>query len=349
MGAVLIAERVDPRVHTRENVELAFDLPVVAEVPRERGRGHHTITSVLEPLSASAEAHRSVRATVLLTPVSQLGRRRGRNKETVGEHAAEPQVLLVTSPAPGDGKTTTVANLAAVFAEMGRSVLLLGCDFRRPELHKYFGSPTHPGTSDVLTGTCTLADVVVPTNLEGVSIAPTGSGLRKLGDLAAAGVSLVESARELADVVIIDTAPMLATNDAAELVHAVDAVVLVARSGRTTTQSARRVRALLDRLSAPVVGVVLIGAPETESSYSAYSPYTVRSKPSRRRPMPRPPAPETADEPGGEEADDAVVPAPVQAQARPAPAPVKPPATVPETVLEPRRRLRSAPPPRPAG
>jgi Mrp family chromosome partitioning ATPase len=71
-------------------------------------------------------------------------------------------------------------------------------------------------------------------------------------------------------VVIIDTAPMLATNDASELIHSVDAVVLVCRSGSTTSEAARRTRTLLERLSTPVVGVTLVGVPDVEASYSGY-------------------------------------------------------------------------------
>ena len=101
-------------------------------------------------------------------------------------------------------------------------------------------------------------------------LAPSGERLRSFGDVAAAGRELVAEARALADVVIIDTPPALATNDASELIPASDAVVVVSRVDKTTTDGARRTRFLLDRLSAPVAGVVAVGVAEHPSSYGSY-------------------------------------------------------------------------------
>jgi capsular exopolysaccharide synthesis family protein len=280
VAAVLIAERLDPRIHTRENAEEAFGLPVVAEVPRtERvGRGGNPPSlSATDPLSAVSEAYRRLRSAVILTPLSRLGQSHDDGQERPSTD--EPQVVLVTSPTPTEGKTTTVANLATTFAETGRSVLILGCDFRRPEIHRYFGASATPGLSDVLTGGRQLEEVIQGTPVNGVYLAPDGGGLRHLGDLAADGPRLIARARQLADIVIIDTAPILATNDASEMIHSVDAVVVVCRSGSTTTEAARRTRTLLERLSTPVVGVTLVGVPDTEASYSGYYTSTTPTQP----------------------------------------------------------------------
>jgi MinD-like ATPase involved in chromosome partitioning or flagellar assembly len=107
--------------------------------------------------------------------------------------------------------------------------------------------------------------------------------MRSFGDVANAGRALVDEARTLADVVIIDTAPILATNDATELIPAVDAVVVVARVGKTSADAAKRTRTLLERLSAPAAGVVLIGTTSSDSSYSNYYTSTSPEPPSRRR------------------------------------------------------------------
>jgi capsular exopolysaccharide synthesis family protein len=268
LAAVLIAERLDPRIHTRDTATAAFGLPVVAEVPRSdafKTKGPRSIVVVNDPLSAAAEAYRNLRAAVLLTPVSHLGAARGRAMAD-----DDPHVILVTSPTPGDGKTTTTANLAAAFAETGRSVLVLSCDFRRPEIHRYLSVPDRPGLSAVLGGERRLEEVIRPTTVNGVYVAPDGGGLRHLGDLASEGHELLDRARQLADVVLVDTAPVLATNDASELIPAVDAVVVVCRSGRTRAESAREARTLFERLSTPVAGVVLTGVPEVQSPYSGY-------------------------------------------------------------------------------
>jgi len=268
LAAVLIAERLDTRLNTREAVQVEFGLPVIAEVPRVNIADDQIVAKV-DPVSSAAEAYRTLRASLVLIPTTILG---GRDAGRRGE----PEVILVTSPAPGDGKTTTVANLAACFAEAGRSVLVLGCDFRRPEVHKFFDVDPRPGISDVLMDARRqLASVVRATNLPGVSMAPSGSSLRNFGDVANAGRALVAEARDLADVVIIDTAPILATNDATELIPSADAVVVVARVGKTSADSAKRTRTLLERLGAATAGVVLIGTTSAEGSYADY--YTERT------------------------------------------------------------------------
>jgi capsular exopolysaccharide synthesis family protein len=288
VAVVIVVERVDPHIYTREATEEAFSLPVVAEIPHEPAMiDSPTILTITEPASALAEAYRSLRAALLLMPTHVL--RSTPLPGVVGtspsmaEAPPEPHVVLVTSAAPGDGKTATVANLAATFAEAGRSVLVLGCDFRRPSIQRYFGVSEDTGIVDILQGRAgarELSDVIKPTSVPGVRIVTNGSPVANFGDVASAGRDLVAKARLWADVVLIDTAPMLATNDAIELVPAVDAVVLVCRSGKTTTDAARRSRALLERLNAPVTGIALIGAP-VEQAYGSYYRYT--TTPTKRR------------------------------------------------------------------
>lgn len=270
LGVVLLVERLDTRLHDVDGVSEAFALPIIAEVPRApTKKSDRRILASFDPMSALAESYRSVRSALVLSPITMLGLARTDRTRTT----EDPQVILVTSPAPGDGKTTSVANLAVTMAESGRSVLVLGCDFRRPEIHSYFDVPASPGIAEVLTGSLgqhDLHDIIRPTSVPGVSIAPSGGKLRSFGDVAAVGRVLVEEARDLADVVIIDTPPLLATNDASELIPACDAVVIVSRIGKTTVDSARRTRFLLDRLSAPVSGVVVVGAPEADTRYASY-------------------------------------------------------------------------------
>lgn len=280
LAAVLLIERLDTRLHEVDDIGDAFGLPVVAEVPLVASRRREHVMAARDPMSALAESYRTLRSSLLLSPITPLGLAIDKQPRT-----GEPEVILITSAAPGDGKTTTVANLAVTMAESGRTVLVLGCDFRRPEIHGYFDRPSTPGIADVLTkdeGTA-LADVVVGTDVPGVYLAPSGERLRSFGDVAAAGRDLVAEARKLADIVIIDTPPALATNDASELIPASDAVVVVARIDKTTSDGARRTRFLLDRLSAPVAGVVVVGAAEAPGSYSEYGRYYTTPERGRRR------------------------------------------------------------------
>jgi capsular exopolysaccharide synthesis family protein len=274
LAAALVLERLDTRLHEPEDIAAAFGLPLIAEVPNFGRAAKGGVLVARDPMSATAEAYRTLRASLLLSPITHVGLAQANDQK----QRAEPKVILVSSPAPGDGKTTTAVNLAAAMAETGRKVLLLGCDFRRPEIHRYFDCPAAPGIADVLTreGALRLPQVIVSTDVEGVFLAPSGDRLRNFGDVASAGRQLVEEARGLADVVIIDTPPLLATNDASELIPACDAVVIVSRVAKTTRDGARRSRFLLDRLGAPVAGVIAIGVAERASSYSSY--YTSSGK-----------------------------------------------------------------------
>ncbi|HET7486620.1 MAG TPA: hypothetical protein VFJ85_01730 [Acidimicrobiales bacterium] len=317
IGVVLVIERVDPRINLRSGAERAFRLPVVAEIPYAGRRRRYEIATVTDPSSAVAEAYRALRAALLLIPAHVLGtgvateRREERDDEPTPRTIAvpsmlgptgvvpspaaapvpaaagpvEPQVVLVTSAAPSEGKTTTVVNLAASFAEAGRSVLILSCDFRRPSLHEYLGVRQAWGLTEVLeggSGAPTLADVVKETTIPGVRVATNGSPLDNYGDVSAEGRRLVAEARRLADIVLIDTAPLLVAHEATELIPTSDTVVVVCRSGQTTKEDAGRVRDLLTRLGASVAGIALVGAPESDTGYSTYY-YQSPTEDTRRR------------------------------------------------------------------
>ncbi|HEV2068509.1 MAG TPA: hypothetical protein VGR26_01800 [Acidimicrobiales bacterium] len=285
----LALERVDTKVRTKEGAERAFRLPVVAEIPKTtlRGRGSEAIVTLAQPQSLAAEAYRNLRSSLLLMPrrppdappggwVGTRGGLHGRDPlDSELPHPDEPLVVLVTSPGAGDGKTTTVANLAVAFAETGRSVLVLGADLRRPKVHTYLEVSDGPGLSDILRGgpgAPTLTEVMRMTAVPGVAMVPSGTVSDRPGELFGSRQHLIEEARELADVVLVDTAPLLLTNDAVELAPAVDAVIVVCRSGRTSNEASVRASEILARLGARVTGVALVAPPRTFSStyYDSY-------------------------------------------------------------------------------
>jgi succinoglycan biosynthesis transport protein ExoP len=176
----------------------------------------------------------------------------------------------VTCAEPGEGKSTVVANLAAAFAEMGHKVLTISCDFRRPKIHEFLGVANVPGLSDAIrnsNGQPILRDNVLKSSFhEFVGVVPSGSAPDKPGELLSSdGMRrALEEARQLADVVLIDSSPLLSAGDAVLLLEDVDAVLVVARAGQTHTGQASQTAGLLARLRAPVRGVVLtsvIGAP----------------------------------------------------------------------------------------
>jgi capsular exopolysaccharide synthesis family protein len=272
IALALLVERVDSRVRTREQAETAFGLPVLAEIPALpwQHRRSVSVVSAREPGSATAEAYRALRSAVLLLRPHSDRRHAGRGV------AHDPAVILVTSARAAEGKTTTVANLAVVMAESGRRVLVLSLDFRNPKVHRYLDVPSGSGLSDLLsTGRAQDLELVVrDTQFPGVRVATSGQETGHPGALLASVGPLIDRARELADIVLIDTAPLLSVSDAVELSPHVDAALVVSRVNRTTSQQAAAAHRLLSRMGVPALGAVLIGTGGTPIAFDAY---TVRS------------------------------------------------------------------------
>lgn len=279
-GLILVLERVDTRIRTRGGAEEAFGLPVVAEVPRlgQRKLADDPVVLRSQPSSSAAEAYRILRLGLQLMPTwvlptspddpTHLTASGEGLRRLVGEAAS---AILVTSAGEGEGKTTTAVNLAASFAEIGKNVLLLDCDFRNPQLHQQLGVAPAPGVTDYLLPGMdgsgvdedrpTLHELAQASPIDGVWVVPSGRMPRNPGEVMEPGQDLIARAQTIADVVIVDAGPMLSVNDPSALLPDVDAVVLVARSGRTTADDARRSRELLSRLGAPLLGVTLVGVP----------------------------------------------------------------------------------------
>jgi capsular exopolysaccharide synthesis family protein len=180
--------------------------------------------------------------------------------------------LLVTSAAPGEGKSTTTINLGQVFREFGRRVLIVDADLRRPALHKALSIANSPGLVDLLKGSATL-DQVVRSLPGGLAVIP-GQATRE--DPAALLASprfislLTEPTAELYDLILLDSAPVLAVPDNLLLAPAVDRVLLVAKSSSTSKRDLLRTSQTLQKVSATVLGVILNEAHHVDVHY--YNP-----------------------------------------------------------------------------
>jgi capsular exopolysaccharide synthesis family protein len=267
-GLAVGLERLDTRLRRRADVQRALGTPVLAEVPRTpRGdRRHNAIISVSDPVSHVADAYRNLRSALLLTPSLPLhrGRRRDEDRATVvpAADSGTGMVVLVTSARAREGKTTSVANIAASLAEAGRRVLVLDCDFRHPDAHHYLDVPDSPGISDLLLDDHVgdIETLVRPTAVEGVSMITAGLRVEQPTLLPTRMDQVLKAARQLADIVLIDCAPLLHANDALDLMPFVDSVLVVCKSGRATREQAERVAELLARMQVPVVGALLVGS-----------------------------------------------------------------------------------------
>lgn len=300
VALALVLNRIDDKVRSRRDAEEAFGLPVVAEIPTigsailRKGP-----VSVTQPASYPAEAFRILRMALQLMPRWVLSPTRpattGDDATSLAEVATtiegRPKVILVTSPAPGEGKTTTAANLATSFGELVPVVIALDCDLRHPGLLQQFDVA---GTTDAVTRSAKkglrLWEVLIETAVPNVWCYSGANGAMQV--LMGSNLeSALTQAREIADMVIIDSGPVLTVNDAATLVPLVDAVIVVARSGRTTVESAQRTSELLARIEAPILGVVLTDVSRTllsqRPSGRYYSSSPVLAKRARPRPRPR--------------------------------------------------------------
>jgi capsular exopolysaccharide synthesis family protein len=231
-----------------------------------------------QPNSALSEAHRSIRTrlSALAEGVHQLRPQPDWRDAAVGAtngHGRPGRVFLVTSAGVGDGKSTTVANLAAAFADAGRSVIVVSGDLRSPSIHRYLDVPDDAAGLGDDMGDMTVADVeqrLQPTSLPNVRLLAHGSLVSNPGELLAAHLPAIAAARVLADVVLIDSPPVLAANDATELLPVVDGVLLVARLGRTRRNAAHSAANLLESLNAPIVGVVAVEATSDHAIYGYF-------------------------------------------------------------------------------
>ena len=272
-AVALVLERLDTRIRTREEAEESFALPVLAEIPTfGHGDRSYTIETVAHPSSAATHTFRLLRGGIIQEARLQSG------WEENGEGRFSG-TFLVTSASPGDGKTTVVANLAPVFTEIGLSVMILSCDFRRPEIHKYYRVSNQRGLVDAIEaadGWRILEGMNFRTAVREVRLVPSGPVPQNPGELMSSDWmrEVLREARRSADVVLIDTAPILAASDASNLLPHVDGVIVVSRSGKASTEVAQRTTEMLRRLGATTLGLVLNGVRSGSLMARGYYEYT---------------------------------------------------------------------------
>jgi non-specific protein-tyrosine kinase len=217
------------------------------------GKGATPLVMLTAPQSPAAEAFRSLRVNVQFAGIDR-----------------DLRVIAVTSPSAGDGKTTTLANLAIALAEGGARVLAVDADLRRPGLHTVFGLGNTAGLTSALLQNpdeLPLQDTAVP----GLSVLTSGPLPPNPVELLASRRfdRLISVLREQADYVLLDTPPAAFLSDAPMLAARADGVILVVGSGRTKRDAAKRAKEQLLRVNAHVLGVVLSGV-RAEASLYAY-------------------------------------------------------------------------------
>ena len=251
LALALLLERFDTKVRTRDTAEERFGIPVIAEIPRIP-RGHRrAIVPSTTPTSPAADAFRLLGAGIgVVTPHRDDARAR---------------TVLVTSPGPADGKTTTVVNVAAALAEDGSRVLVVSADVRRPRLHEAFGAARAPGLAEAAKQTEPVLNAFVQmSGVPNLWILASGDRTSRPGAVVGSPQvrSLLAQARERVDWILIDTSPLLAATESALLLPEADLVLLVAMANKISSTLARRTADTLDQLQVSNVRVVLNMAKE---------------------------------------------------------------------------------------
>ncbi len=262
LAIALLVERFDTKIRTRQRAEEHFDLPVVAEIPVIKRKERRKVSVTVNPTGKAADAFRLLGASVAGSWAAMVvSTSNGDGSDGPGTF---PKTILVTSPGPGDGKTTVAANLAAAYGELGKRVTVISCDLRRPKIHRMFGVSVSPGLTDMLRWDSDVRPVAEPTSVANVQMIPSGRIPASPGELLGSERMryVLDEVATRADVVILDCSSVLGASDIAPLVSHVDVVLLVGRAGKTRAELAERTTGVLRRLAAPVIGVALNAAHE---------------------------------------------------------------------------------------
>jgi receptor protein-tyrosine kinase len=269
-AVAFVSDYVDDSIKTKEDVERAVPgLPVlgmIPTVPGWRNVSDTRLVSLAEPQSPAAEAYRITRTAIQFLALDRPLR-----------------VLQVTSPRASEGKTTTMANLAVALARAGQSVLLASCDLRRPRIHAFFGLPNDIGFTSVLLGETTLTAALqqVPgePRLHLLASGPIPPDPAEFLSSPRASAVLT-SLHEHADIVLVDSPPVLPVTDAAVLSGVVDGTLVVAMAGSTARPQLARTVEMLRQVNAPLLGVIL-NATAAEDVYAYRYEYRENAEPRR--------------------------------------------------------------------
>jgi len=259
LGGAFLRNSLDDTLASKEAAEQAAGAPVLAMIPMVNSwkrRKRAIVAASTDPTSPAAEAYRSLRTSV------QFARQ-----------AHEFRALLVTSPAAAEGKTSTLANLGAVFAQAGERVVLVSCDLRRPRLGQFFGIDEKQGMTSVLLGQQTLQQALqqVP-GYDGLWVLGAGPIPPNPAELLQGPRTrqIFATLRENFDLVLVDSPPVLPVTDAMILAGCADTTLIVAAAGQTRRAQLHRTAERFAQAKAPVAGIVLNEVSKEDGYYGGY-------------------------------------------------------------------------------
>jgi len=262
VGVVFLIEYLDDTIKTPDDAQRELALPTLGTISRiARVKSlRDSLITFKHPRSSVSEAYRVLRTNIQFS--------------TVGNPAS---ALLVTSAAPLEGKTTTAANLAVVMAQAGKTVILVDTDLRRPALHDMFDLRREPGLTDLLVAErLRLNRLLIKTHIDGLRLLPSGTLPPNPAELLGSeGMKrLLAQLEEEAEVVILDSPPVLAVADASILASHSPGVLLVVDAGKTRSEACRQGKEALEKAGGRLLGVVLNKVVPRGGGYYYYHYYS---------------------------------------------------------------------------
>lgn len=260
-GIAFALEYMDNTIRTTEDISRSLNLSVMGTIPniqqvedvrrkrsRQKGekrrgdRDHVGLVSQYEAKDTVMESYRSLRTNLQFVSVDKPLRS-----------------MVVSSPAPMEGKTLTVANLGISFAEMGKRTMIVDTDLRKPRQHTLFGVRKEPGLTDYLVGGAKLEEVIMPTEVDHLSLIPAGKSSPNTAELLASNrmTDLIQQLMEENDMVLFDSPPLIPVTDAALLASKIDGILLVVKHGFTHKEAARHALEILEKVGAHTIGALL--------------------------------------------------------------------------------------------
>lgn len=267
LGVVFLLDYLDDRIKSPHDLYGIVNTPILGTIARMQREGNRLmknneidredgLISASQPRHPITEAYRSLRTNLQFSSVDD-----------------SLQSMLVTSATPGEGKTTTAANIAVVIAQSGKSVLLIDADIRKPQQHKIFEQPKTPGLTDALLAADAPLELFIrDTSVDQLRILTAGKNAPNPAELLGSQrmQQLVEQLQTQADVLIFDAPPLLAVTDAQVLSRHVQGVLMVVNTEKTPKAMVARAVESLERANAKLFGVVLNRMARSARSYYYY-------------------------------------------------------------------------------
>lgn len=242
IGLSVMIESLDTRIRSAKDIDGMGSDTLLGGVTYDPSFVRNPLVVNSHPKSRKAESYRQLRTNIQFV-----------------EAAQGKKSIVLSSAVPGDGKTTTIANLALAFADTGKRVIVIDGDFRKPKLHKTFGIEGGVGLTNHLIGQAALEDVIQTWGTTGLSVLPAGKVPPNPSELlgSEAMLALLHRLEGSFDVVLIDTAPLLPVTDAAILSRITGGVVMVVSVGKTTKPQLRAAIGHLAAVDGKLLGFVM--------------------------------------------------------------------------------------------